>query len=138
MFGISPYFHFHGTAKQALEFYADVFGGTPQLFTYAEFGRSDGPGDAIAHGELVAGPIKINAADAADDQQSFTSAGLMFALLGTADPATLTRWFDALAEGGEILDPLQERAWNASDGQVRDRFGVHWLIGFEHAATDDA
>jgi PhnB protein len=26
---------------------------------------------------------------------------------------------------------LQSRPWGASDGQVIDRHGLHWLIGFE-------
>jgi PhnB protein len=29
------------------------------------------------------------------------------------------------------VDDLQTRPWGASDGQVVDRFGLHWLIGFE-------
>jgi PhnB protein len=55
----------------------------------------------------------------------------MLALLGTADPATLRRWFSRLSEGGRVVDDLQERPWGASDGLVIDRFGVPWLIGFE-------
>jgi PhnB protein len=31
---------------------------------------------------------------------------------------------------------LQARPWGASDGQVIDRFGLHWLIGFEGEETD--
>ena len=38
---------------------------------------------------------------------------------------------EALAEGGEVIDALQERPWGAHDGQVTDRFGVPWLIGYE-------
>ena len=71
----------------------------------------------------------------ADGEPGFRSEGLMFALLGSADPATLTRWFEALADGGTVIDPLQERPWGASDGQVRDRYGLHWLVGFEPQST---
>jgi PhnB protein len=35
------------------------------------------------------------------------------------------------------VDDLQARPWGASDGQVIDRFGLHWLIGFEDGDTDD-
>ncbi|WP_165310691.1 hypothetical protein [Microbacterium protaetiae] len=35
----------------------------------------------------------------------------MFALLGTAAPATMQGWFTALAQGGTIIDPLQRRPW---------------------------
>jgi PhnB protein len=130
--GITPYLHLPGTAREALEFYASVFDATAELHTYEEFGHSDGPADAIAHGELVGGPIQLYAADAADGEPVFRSEGLMLALLGSADPATLTRWFEALSDGGDVVDPLEEREWGASDGQVLDRYGLHWLIGFEH------
>jgi PhnB protein len=55
----------------------------------------------------------------------------MFSLLGKASPAELQAWFDVLAEEGTILEALEVRPWGASDGQVVDRHGVHWLIGFE-------
>ena len=57
--------------------------------------------------------------------------GMMLALLGTADPARLRSWFTQLSVGGRVVDPLQTRPWGDSDGQVIDRYGVHWLIGFE-------
>jgi PhnB protein len=132
MTGLTPYLHFPGTARSALEFYAETFGATAELHTFAEFGRSDGPAEAIAHGLLVGGPVQLYAADAADGEPVFRSEGLMLALLGTAEPATLTRWFEALANGGSVIDRLQEREWRASDGQVRDRYGLHWLVGYEH------
>lgn len=132
MIGPKPYILFPGTAREALAFYADVFGGAVHLYTLAEFGRSDGPPHAIAHGYLD-GPVAIYGADAVGPDDAVESRGLMLALLGAADPATLTGWFTQLAEGGRVLDDLAERPWGASDGQVVDRFGLHWLIGFEHA-----
>jgi uncharacterized glyoxalase superfamily protein PhnB len=53
MTGLTPYLHFPGTAGEALSFYADVFGGSAELHDFAEFGRTDGPTDAIAHGQLI-------------------------------------------------------------------------------------
>jgi hypothetical protein len=55
--------------------------------------------------------------------------GMMLALLGTAAPPVLRDWFCRLAEGGRVVDDLQERRWGASDSQVIDRDGLHWLIG---------
>jgi PhnB protein len=126
-----PYLLFPGTARQALTFYQQVFGGEVTVNTFDEFGRADGPADAIAHGAL-SGPVSVFAADAAAEE-SFRSSGLMFALLGTTSAAALRAWFDALAEGGTIVDELQVRAWGATDGQVVDRYGVRWLVGFEDA-----
>ncbi|PRB67440.1 VOC family protein [Arthrobacter sp. MYb213] len=126
----APYILFPGTAAQALERYQDIFGGTLALFSYAEFARTDGPGEHIAHG-MLHGALTLYAADAAAGEEALSTQGLMLSLLGTAPPATLHVWFEKLAEGGTILDPLARKAWGASDGQVRDRFGVHWLIGYE-------
>jgi PhnB protein len=127
----TPYLSLPGTTREALTFYGQVFGCAVQLHTLADFGRTDGPAEAIAHGYLNDGPIALFASDATGDQASFRSEGLMLSLLGAADAATLTGWFAALADGGRVVDDLQERPWGATDGQVIDRYGLHWLIGFE-------
>jgi PhnB protein len=108
-----------------------VFGCTVQLHTFAEFGRDDGPADAIAHGYLTGGPVGLSGADVAGHERPLRCEGLMLALLGTADPPTLRTWFSRLSEGGQVVADLQARPWGASDGQVIDRYGLHWLIGFE-------
>jgi MFS family permease len=41
-----------------------------------------------------------------------------------------------LGEGGRVVDDLQTRPWGGSDGQVIDRYGLHWLIGFEGDESD--
>ena len=127
----TPYVLFPGTARSALTFYGDVFGCAVELNTFAEFNRDDGPADAIAHGGLTGGPVALSGADVSGTERPFRSEGLMLALLGTAAPSTLRTWFARLSEGGQVVDDLQKRPWGASDGQVIDRYGLHWLIGFE-------
>jgi PhnB protein len=127
----TPYLHFPGTARTALTFYADVFGCRVQLHSLEEFGRTDGPAAAVAHGYLVDGPVALFAADVTGAEFPFQAEGLMLSLLGTADPATLRRWFAGLRDGGRVVEDLQRRPWGATDGQVVDRYGVHWLIGFD-------
>ncbi|MFZ7087016.1 VOC family protein [Curtobacterium sp. RRHDQ10] len=132
---LSPYFLFPGTAAAALEQYRATFGGVVTTHSYADLGRTDGPVDAVAHGMLT-GPVPVFAADAGEDDEPFTATGLLMSLLGVAGPPTLRAWFDALAEGGTVIDPLEVRPWGDTDGQVRDRFGVTWLIGYEASAVD--
>ena len=127
---LTPYVHFPGNAREALTFYGDVFGCAVRLHTLEEFNRTDGPADAIAHGYLE-GPVVLFGADASGGEPSVQCRGLMLSLLGTADPATLQTWFDALAADGRVVDDLQTRPWGAADGQVIDRYGLHWLIGYE-------
>ena len=132
----TPYLHLPGTTREALTFYGDVFGCGVELHTFAEFNRPDGPPDAIAHGYLVEGPVALLAADVFGDQPPFRCEGMMMSLLGTAAPSTLRGWFSGLSDGGRVVDDLQVRPWGASDGQVIDRYGLHWLIGFEGEESD--
>ena len=126
-----PYLHLPGTARHALNFYADVFGCNVQMHSYADFGRTDGPADAIAHGYLTDGPVSLFAADVFGDEPPLRCEGIMLSLLGMADSTSLRHWFARLSDGGRVVDELQARAWGASDGRVIDRHGVYWLIGFE-------
>lgn len=128
----APYVIFPGTAREALSFYCDVFGGDLTLHTFGEFSRDDGKADLIAHG-ILRGPVDLFGSDAGPGEATAKVEGLMFSLLGTADTDTLHRWFDRLAERGTVLEPLEVKPWGAADGQVVDRFGLRWLIGYERA-----
>lgn len=127
----TPYLHFAGTARQALTFYAGVFGCTAQFHTFADFGRTDGSAEAVAHGYLTDGPVSLFAADVAPGERAFRCEGLMLSLLGTSAPDILRAWFSGLAEGGRVVEDLRRQPWGAWDGQVVDQYGLHWLIGFE-------
>lgn len=127
------YISFPGTAREALQFYADIFGGELSVHSYEDFGRTDGPPNAVAHGVLD-GIVSLAGSDAAVGEKSVQCEGLMLSLLGTAEPAVLHEWFDKLAVGGSMSDPLTPKPWGASDGQVIDRHGLHWLIGYEPEA----
>lgn len=127
------YISFPGTAREALGFYRDVFGGELSLHSYEDFGRTDGPPNAVAHGVLD-GVVALAGSDAATGEQSVRVEGLSLSLLGTAEPAVLHEWFDKLCVGGTAVDPLVQRSWDGSDGQVTDRYGLRWLIGYESKA----
>lgn len=105
----TPYLHFPGTARDALTFYGEVFGSPVQLHTFADFDRTDGPADVIAHGYLREGPVALFAADVAGDDPPVRCEGMMLALLGTAAPDTLNKWFSSLSEGGRVVEELQTR-----------------------------
>lgn len=129
------YVSFPQVAREALSFYAQVFGGKLSLYTYAEFNRNDGPGDAIAHGVLE-GVVSLAGSDAAEGEPVLHSQGLMLSLLGTAEPHILHEWFEKLCVAGTDIDPLGPRPWGDSDGQVTDRYGLRWLIGYQGHSSE--
>ncbi|WP_333811657.1 VOC family protein [Timonella senegalensis] len=126
----SLYLWFPGNAAEALNHYHSIFGGKLEMFTFEQFERTEGPPDAIAHG-VLSGPVELYGTDAVEGEDTVNPKGVAISLLGVADGTTLTSWFEALSQDGAVLDPLAHRAWGATDGQVVDKFGVRWLIGFE-------
>jgi PhnB protein len=44
------------------------------------------------------------------------------------DAGDAKRVFDALAEGGEVQQPLAETFFSPAFGMCRDRFGTPWMI----------
>lgn len=42
--------------------------------------------------------------------------------------AEAERIFSALAEGGEVFMPMQETFFATRFAQLRDRFGINWMI----------
>ena len=50
---LNPYITFDGNAREALEFYKDVFGGELNVNTFGDFGNdTGGDADKIMHGQL--------------------------------------------------------------------------------------
>src|SRR5712691_4185865 len=45
--------------------------------------------------------------------------------------AEAERIFAALSEGGEVFMPMQETFFATRFGQLRDRFGINWMIVHE-------
>jgi len=113
----------------ALTFYGDVFGCEVQLHPFTEFNMTDGPPDAIARGYLAGGPVALFAADVSGEKQPFRCEGMMLSLLGTAEQSTLATGSPSSRMMAGFVDDFRKRPWGAYDGQVIDRYGLHWLSG---------
>ena len=128
-----PYLHFPGTARQALTLYQEIFGGELTLNTFGEFGRDDGPAEAIVHG-MLRGPVSLFAADTAGDEEPFRSTGLISR--SSARPRPRLRTGSKPWPRGTYPRRAGVAAVGRHDGQVVDRHGVHWLVGFEEAENE--
>jgi uncharacterized glyoxalase superfamily protein PhnB len=56
---------------------------------------------------------------------------LMVLRFNADSEAQARRSFDALAEGGSVVMPLQPTFWSPCFGMCSDRFGVHWMVGLD-------
>jgi PhnB protein len=125
---LNPYLNFNGNARQALEFYASVFGGTPTLNTFAEFGAATADADRIMHGllETDAG-YTIMAADVTSEMEYHAPAGFAISLSGD-DPDALRGYWDKLSSGGTTTMPLEKQVWGDEFGMCTDAYGVPWMV----------
>ena len=126
------YLHLPGTAAEALEFYQGVFGGETSTATYAEFGRTDGPGSAVAHGTLTGGLFTVSGGDAIGgpgDELPPLGSDVYSFLIGLEDVESAKSLFARIAEGGgKVAMPFELAPWGDHYGQVVDRFGVMFAL----------
>ncbi|KRD53921.1 MULTISPECIES: VOC family protein [unclassified Microbacterium] len=140
----TTHLNFRGTARQALDFYQSVFGGEVTRATYADFGMPAGvPGaDKIVFGQVEnADGFRLMAYDIPGADDADATAGTTSRENGTtvtdrtffqslrADSLDeLTGYWDALADGASIVEPLAASAWSPGFGMLTDRFGVTWVL----------
>ena len=132
MVTINPSLMFTGACRDAFRRYASLFGGEiVMMLTYAEsplHQQEPGDwGDKIWFARLRAGGLDITGGDvlAYEEPRGFS----MVVGVETADEAD--RVFTGLADGGEVLMPLQATIWSPRYGVVRDPFGIKWEINCE-------
>src|SRR5215470_10995363 len=109
---LNPYLNFNGNARQALEFYKGVFGGSLNLSTFADFGaQGTSDADRIMHGQLETDAgYTIMAADVTNDMEYRPIAGSWVSLNGD-DVGALHGYWDKLREGGTTTMPMQKQSW---------------------------
>ncbi len=124
---LNPYLSFRDNAKEALEFYQQVFGGELTLSTFGEFGMPGAPADLIMHGQLTtASGFTLMASDTPPGMDFVRGTNITVSLSGD-DVEELRGYFTRLAEGGSVSMPLEKQMWGDEYGACVDRFGVPWM-----------
>jgi PhnB protein len=126
---LTPYLSFPGTAREALEFYRQVFGGELTLSTFGEYGMADTPdADKIMHGQLET-PIgfTLMAADTPPGMEHTPASDAITVAITGDDVDDLRSYFNQLAEGGTVTMALEKQMWGDEYGACVDRFGIPWM-----------
>lgn len=138
----TPYLSFPGTAREALDFYAGILGGTVEISTFGEYGYDDpAMKDGVMHSTFTAEGIQFHASDNNPTAEPVAAGApkveISLALMGS-EPGDLEAIFAKLAEGGEVTMPLEKQVWGDHYGQLVDKFGVAWMVDFHDPADDGA
>ncbi|WP_137990814.1 VOC family protein [Streptomyces vilmorinianum] len=127
---LNPYISFDGNARQAMEFYKEVFGGTLTLSTYGEFGEEQAgeAADKIMHSMLeTAGGFTLMCGDIPPGMEHKPGNNIAVSVSGD-DDGELRGYWDKLSGDGTISVPLEKQMWGDVFGMCTDRFGITWLI----------
>ena len=131
---IHPSLMFEGTCGEAFRRYAALFGGEIVLMlTYAESPVAQQVGsdwrDKVWFARLHAGGLDVTGGDQL--MGGYESPGGFSMVVGVANAAEADRVFAGLAEGGDVIMPLEATPWSPRYGVVRDPFGIRWEINCE-------
>ncbi|WP_438302339.1 VOC family protein (plasmid) [Streptomyces sp. HUAS TT11] len=125
---LNPYLMFAGDARQALEFYKEVFGGTLVLSTYGEAGQPDtAMADKIMHGMLET-PSNYTLMGADTPAGEHKPGNAYSVSLSGDDDTELRGYWEKLSDGATVAVPLDKQMWGDVFGMCTDRFGITWMV----------
>lgn len=127
-----PYLSFDGRCREAFEFYASTLGGEiKDMISHGETpaGEHVPPEwrDKIINAYLVAESAELMGADTPPQMGHAAPAGFSVSI-HIDDDDRAQRIFDAFADGGNVIMPLEATFWARKFGMVHDRFGTPWMI----------
>ena len=122
---LNPYITFDGNCAEAMNFYAAALGGTVESTTFRESGMD---ADGVMHASLdTPAGFHIFASDTVPGMEFTRGTNVQVSISG--DEAEQMRgYWDALADGGHVLMPLERQMWGDDYGLLADRYGVLWHV----------
>ena len=130
---MNPYLSFRDNAREAMEFYHDVFGGTLESSTFGDMNMAEDPAESnkIMHSSLTTdNGFVLMASDTPASMNLDEGSSYSISLSGN-NGTELRRYWDKLLDGGQMTLPLEKAPWGDVFGMVTDRFGTSWMISIE-------
>lgn len=119
---MNTYLHFNGTTAEAMRFYAKVFGAPePEILP-----QPDDP-TLVMHAQIEVPGGTLMASDFPADFDHQPQQAVSIHVFSQS-PDETRQYFDALAEGGDVISPIEANFFSPAFGFVRDRFGTHWML----------
>ena len=132
---LNPYISCNGNARQAMEFYQEVFGGALEMGTVSDFGSPDSPNaDKLMHARLdTPDGYTLMAWDVPEGVPYHPGNNVAVYLGG--DDGELRGYFEKLSAGGTVTMPLEKQAWGDEAGALVDQFGITWMVNITRRQT---
>jgi PhnB protein len=138
MKAVNPYLNFSGNCEEAFNFYRSIFGGefaTVMRFkdVPAEYQMDASEGEKIMHVALPIGQGTVLMGSDRPAAMGPTTPGDNSSIsVSTGSEAEATRVFNGLSAGGQVTMPLEKAFWGSYFGMLTDRFGIQWMVSYDH------
>ncbi|MFB6802695.1 VOC family protein [Peribacillus butanolivorans] len=134
---VDVYINFNGNCREAVEFYAQVFGTeTPQIMTFGEtppnpeFPLPDEAKNLVMHTRLNIEGSNVMFSDVFPGMPFVEGNNISLAVVNK-NIDEIKSIFNKLKEGGTVVMDLQETFWSKLYGQVTDKFGIIWQLNYD-------
>ena len=128
---VVTHLNFRGDARAALEFYQSVFGGELTIITYQDMEAVQEPAQAnqVVWGQVAAANgVWVMAYDVPSARPWSRGEDPFFMSLRGDTAEEITAYWEKLAAGSTIIQPLEPSQWAPLYGMVKDRFGITWVV----------
>lgn len=137
---VNTYLTFNGNCEEAFNFYKSVFGGDfAYIGRFGEMPEGDGYSvpeadkNKIMHVGLPIGNTILMGSDTGGDWAAKLIEGNNFSVsVNTESKEEADRIFNGLAAEGQITMPMENTFWGAYFGMLTDKFGIQWMVNFDH------
>ena len=133
---VEVYLNFNGNCREAVEFYAKVFGSeNPQIMAFGDsppdpnFQLPDEAKDLVMHARLNISGSRVMFSDVFPGMP-FVQGNNVTLSITSENEDELTSWYNQLKEGGKIHTELQKTFWSKLYGNLSDKFGVEWQMNY--------
>ena len=131
---LAPYLIFNGDCEAAFRSYEQLLGGKIEMMmTHGEspMAGETPPGwkDKIMHVRMMVRGQALMASDAPPGRYEKPQGS--WVSLSVDSTADAERIFEAFADGGTVVMPLEKTFWAERFGMCVDRFGTPWMVNCE-------
>jgi PhnB protein len=137
--GVQVYLNFNGNCKEAVEYYAKVFGTEePRIMTFGDMPPGAGAPiteemkSLVLHAEIVLNSSVIMFSDTMPGMQYVVGNNVNL-IYNSESVEVIKSYFNKLAEEGTITMELDETFWSKCYGMLTDKYGVNWMFSHSHA-----
>lgn len=131
---IDVYLNFNGNTREAVEYYAEVFGTeTPQIMTFGEvpenpeFKLPEEAKNLVMHTRLNINGSNVMFSDTFPGSPFIEGNNVHLSYI-SEDIEEIRSIFNKLSDGGKVGMELQETFWSKCYGSLTDKFGIHWMF----------